>query len=88
MGSHRVGHNWSDLAAAAAARDPNSSLWCFQPHWFLFSGVAVERLKRLPLITRAGNNLPPHNQGWLVVLETLVGRLILQSLVEILLRKG
>ena len=27
LGSHRVGHDWSDLAAAAAATSPQSSNW-------------------------------------------------------------
>ena len=27
MGSHRVGHNWSDLAAAAAVKDRNLGKW-------------------------------------------------------------
>ena len=31
MGSHRVGHDWSDLAAAAAAAaQPPMLKWCFQ----------------------------------------------------------
>jgi len=43
MGSHRVGHDWSDLAAAAAADEQNflTSLWsylCFA--YFLKSGLS------------------------------------------------
>ena len=38
MGSHRVGHDWSDLAAAAAASliDPLWDYWKYHPHPFLF----------------------------------------------------
>ena len=32
MGSHRVGHNWSDLEAAAAAEE---TLLCWQRHYFV-----------------------------------------------------
>ena len=43
MGSHRVRHDWIDLAAAAAA-DPSSWLLCPQPFYFLafsyFGGTA------------------------------------------------
>ena len=30
MGSHRVGHNWSDLAAAAAENFKGETLWCLK----------------------------------------------------------
>ena len=34
MGSHRVGHDWSDLAAAAAARGPRGlSAWSYSRLW-------------------------------------------------------
>ena len=34
MGSHRVGHDWSDLAAAAAALSPSSGTSCLQGSLF------------------------------------------------------
>ena len=41
MGSHRVGHDWSDLAAAAAAMYISSGCWQFDL-WFLwFSKTSV-----------------------------------------------
>ena len=33
MGSHRVGHDWSDLAAAAAYAGVLSHVWCFATPW-------------------------------------------------------
>ena len=33
MGSHRVGHNWRDLAAAAAAAVIHIPTFCFQSQW-------------------------------------------------------
>ena len=44
MGSHKVGHDWSDLAAAAAAVSAEHSLVCL--HWIyeLLWGIAVGEL--------------------------------------------
>ena len=33
MGSHRVGHDWSDLAAAAAAEEPDYPRWKMYRFW-------------------------------------------------------
>ena len=32
MGSHRVGHDWSDLAAVASATWPSGNVWCGFSH--------------------------------------------------------
>ena len=36
MGSHRIGHDWSDLAAAAAAAFPD---WLLSPKCYTFKGL-------------------------------------------------
>ena len=47
MGSHRVGHNWSDLAAAAACR--KDYLYCFSHSKYLKKRVNFASFNQLPL---------------------------------------
>ena len=52
-GSHRVGHDWSDLAAAAAASKEHPGLISFRMDWLVW-------IARLVLYSRALINPSPH----------------------------
>ena len=78
MGSHRVGHNWSDLAAAAAASPPRHSVlncssstshaWAFQPVW----EATKQWLRTSELDSDISYlNFSPHLEGCLVTLAAL-----------------
>ena len=55
MGSHRVGHDWSDLAAAAAGNTFNQSLLLYNKHSQNLSGLWHPLFVFLPIV---------HSQMW------------------------
>ena len=78
MGSHRVGHDWSNLAAAAAASPPHHSVlnygssstshaWAFQPVW----EAAKQWLRTSELDSDIYLNFSPHLEGCLGPLAAL-----------------
>ena len=58
MGSHRVGHNWSDLAAAAAVSHGKPSA----SHFRQFSSISQSRLTFCDPMNHSTPGLPVHNQ--------------------------
>ena len=63
MGSHRVGHNWSDLAAAAGVR-PDKSMHLWSPNlWQRRQEYTMEK-KTISSISGAGKTGQLHVKEW------------------------
>ena len=61
MGSHRVGHDWSDLAAAAATKYPVSQiLWGSNKTWYSQGALEIQTIQIKIIITRNGKLI----QSW------------------------
>ena len=56
MGSHRVGHNWSDLAAAVAVYGPRTPIWTFPRQTWDSSSVTPKTLFWQPALVWTGKS--------------------------------
>ena len=85
MGSHRVGHDWSDLAAAACMLSHSVTSDCLRPHGLYVAtpwpgsavhGIFQSRILERVAISYFKGSFPPRDRTW-VSCSFCIGRQIL-----------